>query len=63
MITLAPTAAVVSDKAVIFGAAPESPEFVDTGANTCMQLPTPTPVGLLGTVPTGHVIVWTTIGT
>jgi hypothetical protein len=57
MTTSIPTAPVNRDKAVIFGAAPESPELVDTGASTCKQLPTPTPVGLLGTVPAGHVIV------
>jgi hypothetical protein len=51
------------ESAVIFGAAPESPELDVTGASTCKQVPTPIPVGLLGTVPAGHVIACEITGT
>jgi hypothetical protein len=57
-----PTEAVVrlSPNLSILGAADASPDDCDTGARTCMQLATPIPVAVEGTVPAGHVIVCST---
>ena len=57
MVMMAPTKPDVADNAVILGAAPSSPVMGETGVKTCIQLPTPIPVGGEGTVPGGHVRV------